>query len=64
MKRKVISTQGLLSCRHKGELLLRNEANHLCRLAYAGMVTDMKTVLAYGANPDAADYDGRTVGGR
>lgn len=44
-----------------GELKLRNEGTHMCRLAYQGHVSELEHLIHYGANPDASDYDGRTA---
>ncbi|GAQ77864.1 hypothetical protein KFL_000050010 [Klebsormidium nitens] len=44
----------------KAELLLRNDANRLCRAGpRRGCSRSSATMLLFGADPDAADYDGR-----
>lgn len=44
-----------------GQLRLENESTLLCRLASQGNAEQIRRLLLFGANPDAADYDGRTA---
>ncbi|CAI5479340.1 unnamed protein product [Closterium sp. Yama58-4] len=44
-----------------GELHLRNQGTHLCRLASSSNSHQLARLLEFGADPNAADYDGRTA---
>ncbi|CAI7775162.1 unnamed protein product [Closterium sp. NIES-53] len=44
-----------------GELHLRNQGTHLCRLASSSNSHQLARLLEFGADPNSADYDGRTA---
>ncbi|CAI5514501.1 unnamed protein product [Closterium sp. Naga37s-1] len=44
-----------------GELHLRNQGTHLCRLATSSNSHQLARLLEFGADPNSADYDGRTA---
>ncbi|CAI7929020.1 unnamed protein product [Closterium sp. NIES-54] len=48
-------------CSNGGELHLRNQGTHLCRLASSSNSHQLARLLEFGADPNSADYDGRTA---